>query len=102
MDPAALVFVVAAYIVAVVGPLVLLPLALERAAGWPYNSVRSRVVAWAAFAGLLVVVSLASRVADAWSTGTWISMAVLVLAALGWDLYDMKTRRIPAGRHPTR
>lgn len=103
MDLVPLVLTVTAYLAAIVGPLVLLPLFLERRLGIPYNSVRSRLLAWSTFIVLLLAVSLASTsVVGTWDAGTWASLAVLLALAVGWDLYDMKTRRIPQGRHPTR
>lgn len=103
MDVVPLALTVTAYLAAIVIPLVLLPLVLERKLGLPYNSVRSRLLAWSAFIVLMLAVSLASAsVVGTWDAGTWASLAVLLALAVGWDLYDMKTRRIPQGRHPAR
>lgn len=103
MDLVALVLTVAAYLAAIVVPLVLLPLALERRLGLPYNSVRSRLLAWSVFVALMLTVSVASpTIVATWDAGTWAGFAVFIAAAVAWDLYDMKTRRIPRGHHPTR
>lgn len=101
MDVVPLVLTVAAYLAAIVVPLVLLPLFLERRLGVPYNSVRSRLLAWSTFVVIVLATSLASAsVVGTWSADTWASLAVLLAFAVAWDLYDMKTRRIPRGRHP--
>jgi hypothetical protein len=102
MELVTLALTIVVYLAAILGPLVLLPLALERYAGLPYNSVRSRLMAWGTFAGLMASVALSLPADVAWNLDTWVSFVVLVLAAAGWDLYDMKTRRIPAARHPLR
>ena len=102
MDVLALLLTLIAYVTAIVIPLILLPLYLERRVALPYNSVRSRLLAWGVFATVMATISLASPVAATWDADVWISFAILIAVGAGWDIYDMKTRRIPQERHPTR
>src|SRR3990170_346471 len=91
----------AAGIASIVLCLVFLPRLLERRGDLPYNSVRSRLVAWAVFRAMMTTIGAAAG-GLGWPASTWaVDLGLLAFAAL-WDVYDLKTRRIPRGRHPDR
>lgn len=101
MDPIATALAWTAAGAAILFCLVLLPRILDRRGDLPYNSVASRAVAWSSFASLLAVVVVASG-GLGWSPTDWVLVYALIGFAALWDLYDLKTRRIPRGRHPDR
>lgn len=98
-DGVGLAALVAAYIVSVAVPLVLLPWILDRRGELPYNSVRSRLLAWSTFAALMAAVTVWGARA-AWDAWAWAVFAGLIAFAAFWDIRDMKARRIPRDRHP--
>lgn len=105
MEALALAAVVAAYIVAYVAsitfPLVVMPWILDRRGVLPYNSVRSRVLAWASFAALMSAISALGPTGPVFANlETWAGLLALIGIAAGIDLWDLRTRRIPRGRHP--
>lgn len=99
-DVLRLAALVAAYIVSIAVPLVILPWILDRRGDLPYNSVRSRLLAWSTFAALMVAVTAWGAGGLAWDAWAWALFAGVIAFATLWDIRDMKTRRIPRARHP--
>jgi hypothetical protein len=99
-DVVGLAALVAAYVASIAFPLVVLPWILDRRGDLPYNSVASRLVAWGSFTALLVAVSAIGANGLAWDPWAWAALLGAVAFAAGWDIRDLKTRRIPRGRHP--
>lgn len=91
-----------AYALAVVFPLILMPKILDARGDLPYNSVASRLLAWSSFAALIVAISALVPIGETWDAGRWALLLAAIALAAAWDLYDLKTRRIPMGRHPDR
>ncbi len=91
-----------AYAASVAIPLVVMPWVLDRRGDLPYNSIPSRVLAWTTFAALIVAVSALGAGGLAWDVTAWAAVLGAILIAALWDIRDMKTRRIPRGRHPER
>lgn len=92
---------VAAYLASIVFPLVLLPWFLDRRGDLPYNSVRSRLLAWTVFAALLsTVTTLAPPGRSLWESGAMTGLLGLVAIAAAIDIWDLRRRRIPRARHP--
>lgn len=101
MNVVGMALVALAVVASVALTLVLLPKWLEARGDLPYNSVRSRLVAWFAFGTLLTTIAALAG-GTAWDAGAWASWLALLAVAVAWDLYDLRTRRIPRGRHPDR
>lgn len=103
MDIVTIVLLGIAYALSIVFPLVLLPRILDARGDLPYNSVASRALAWSSFAALMIAVSTLSPVgALAWNLGQWALVLAAIAFAAAWDIFDLKRRRIPMGRHPDR
>lgn len=97
-----LVVLVLAYVAAISFPLVILPWILDRRGDLPYNSVASRLLAWTSFGVLLAAVSALGAGGLAWDPWAWVALVAVLAFAAGWDIRDLKLRRIPHGRHPDR
>lgn len=91
---------VAAYVVSIAFPLVIVPWVLDRRGDLPYNSVRSRLLAWSSFAALMAAVTAWGAGGIAWEPWAWAVFAGVIAFAAWWDIRDMMLRRIPRGRHP--
>lgn len=103
MDLITLVLFGIVYAISIIFPLVLLPKMLDARGDLPYNSVASRLLAWSSFAALMVAISALGPVgALAWDLNQWGVFLAAIAVAAAWDIYDLKTRRIPRGRHPDR
>ena len=96
------VLALVATIFAVVVPLILIPWLLDKRGDLPYNSVRSRLLAWFTFAALMAAIAAFFLGALSWEPWQWAAFVGTVAFAAGWDIFDMKRRRIPRGRHPSR
>lgn len=95
-----LVLLVAAYVVTIAVPLILLPWVLDRRGLLPYNSVRSRLLSWLSFSALVAAISALGGARFVWDSWSVAGFAAFVAFAVWWDIRDMKLRRIPKGRHP--
>ncbi|MGQ0798137.1 MAG: hypothetical protein ACT4OI_09815 [Methanobacteriota archaeon] len=95
-----LILLVAAYVVAIAAPLILLPWALDRRGLLPYNSVRSRLLSWLSFAVLVAAISALAGARFPWDPWSSVGFIAFVAFAAWWDIRDMRLRRIPQGRHP--
>jgi len=101
VDVLVLAAMVAAYVASIAFPLVVVPWVLDRRGVLPYNSIASRVVAWTSFAALMSAISSLGPMGPAFrNLETWAGLLALIAIAAGIDLWDLRTRRIPRGRHP--
>lgn len=99
MDVLTMILVALAGAASVLLALVGLPKLLEMHGDLPYDSVGSRLVAWSAFAALMVAIaSLAGGLG--WNATMWAAALLFLGFAALWDVYDLITRRIPRGRRP--
>lgn len=102
MSPWTLVLALIATIFAVAVPLVLIPWLLDKRGDLPYNSVRSRLLAWFTFSAFMAAIATFLLGGLTWEPWTWVAFAAVLAFAAAWDIFDMKRRRIPRDRHPSR